>query len=52
VVVPGKGHATLTFDYPLALERGIDTRQLVLEHIRSRLVGEGRTAADSQGVDT
>ena len=37
-VVPGKGHATLTFDYSLALERGIDTRQAVLEHLRGRLI--------------
>ena len=41
-IVPGKGHATLTFDYPLALERGIDTRQLVLEHLRGRLMASGK----------
>jgi dienelactone hydrolase len=41
-VVPGKGHATLTFDYPLALERGVDTRQLLLEHLRGRLFASGK----------
>jgi len=42
-VVPGKGHATLTFDYPLALERGIDTRNLLLEHLRGRLMAAAKS---------
>jgi dienelactone hydrolase len=41
-VVPGKGHATLTFDYPLARERGVDTRQVLLEHLRGRLAANGQ----------
>jgi dienelactone hydrolase len=34
VVVPGKGHSTLTFDYESALARGQDTRRKVVEHLR------------------
>jgi dienelactone hydrolase len=37
VVIPGRGHSTLTFDYQAALERGIDTRDLVLQHLRTHL---------------
>lgn len=39
VTVPGKGHSTLTFDYRAALDRGIDTRELVLQHLRAQLLG-------------
>lgn len=35
-VVPGPGHATLTFDYQKALDRGRDPRQRVLKHLRSQ----------------
>lgn len=38
VVVPGKGHSTLTFDYQAALGRGVDTRELVLQHLRRQLL--------------
>jgi dienelactone hydrolase len=38
VNVPGKGHSTLTFDYQAALERGVDTRELVLRHLRQQLL--------------
>ncbi|HVW65782.1 MAG TPA: dienelactone hydrolase family protein [Nitrosospira sp.] len=38
VIIPGKGHSTLTFDYRAALDRGIDTRNLVLQHLRTRLL--------------
>jgi dienelactone hydrolase len=38
VVVPGSGHATLTFDYAKAVERGVDTRQRVYEHLRNKLL--------------
>ena len=38
IVVPGKGHATLTTDYQTALDRGIDTRELVLQHLRMQLL--------------
>lgn len=34
VVVPGKGHATLTFDYAAAKARGVDTRLVVRDHLR------------------
>jgi dienelactone hydrolase len=37
VVVPGLGHATLTFDYDKARRQGVDTRELVVEHLRDRL---------------
>lgn len=37
VVIPGRGHSTLTFDYQAALDRGVDTRDLVLQHLRARL---------------
>jgi dienelactone hydrolase len=37
VVVPGKGHSTLTFDYQAALARGHDTRSKVVEHLRRLL---------------
>jgi dienelactone hydrolase len=36
-VVPGKGHSTLTFDYAAARERGVDTRQIVLDHLATKL---------------
>ena len=38
VVVPGKGHSTLTFDYQAALDRGVDTREWVLQHLRMQLL--------------
>jgi dienelactone hydrolase len=38
-VVPGEGHSTLTFDYQKALDRGVDTRELVLKHLRAQLLG-------------
>lgn len=38
VIVPGKGHSTLTFDYQTALDRGVDTRELVLQHLRMQLL--------------
>jgi dienelactone hydrolase len=37
VVIPGRGHSTLTFDYHAALDAGVDTRDLVLQHLRTRL---------------
>jgi dienelactone hydrolase len=37
VVVPGKGHSTLTSDYQAALDRGCDTRSKVVDHLRSLL---------------
>ena len=37
IVIPGRGHSSLTFDYQAALDRGIDIRDLVLQHLRSRL---------------
>lgn len=44
VVVPGKGHSTLTFDYQAALGRGVDTRELVLQHLRRQLFGSNGPA--------
>lgn len=41
VVVPGRGHSTLTFDYQSALDRGVDTRALVLQHLRAHLLPVG-----------
>lgn len=38
VVVPGKGHSTLTSDYQTALGRGVDTREWVLQHLRAQLL--------------
>lgn len=38
IVIPGSEHSTLTFDYKAALDRGIDTRQLVLQHLRAHLL--------------
>jgi len=38
VTVPGKGHSTLTFDYQTALDRGVDTRELVLQHLCTQLL--------------
>ena len=38
IIVPGKGHSTLTFDYGTALARGIDTRRKVVEHLRRLLL--------------
>jgi dienelactone hydrolase len=38
-VVPGEGHSTLPFDYQTALDRGVDTRELVLKHLRTQLSG-------------
>ena len=35
--VPCEGHSTLTFDYPLALARGHDTRRCVFDHLAHRL---------------
>jgi dienelactone hydrolase len=40
VVVPGKGHSTLTFDYSTALARGNDTRSKVIEHLRGLLAAQ------------
>jgi hypothetical protein len=37
VIVPGKGHSTLTFDYQTALARGCDTRRKVVAHLRRLL---------------
>ena len=39
IIIPGKGHSTLTFDYQTALDRGVDTRELVLQHLRAQLLG-------------
>jgi dienelactone hydrolase len=39
ITVPGKGHSTLTFDYQAALDRGVDTREFVLQHLRAQLLG-------------
>jgi dienelactone hydrolase len=41
VVVPGEGHSTLTFDYQKALDRGVDTRELVLKHLQAQLLDPG-----------
>jgi dienelactone hydrolase len=38
ITIPGKGHSTLTFDYRTALDRGVDTRELVLQHLRAQLL--------------
>jgi dienelactone hydrolase len=38
IVVPGKGHSTLTFHYEAALAQGVDTRAKVVEHLRSLLL--------------
>jgi dienelactone hydrolase len=38
ITIPGKGHSTLTFDYQTALDRGVDTRELVLQHLRTQLL--------------
>jgi dienelactone hydrolase len=38
VIVPGKGHSTLTFDYQTALERKCNTRDIVVRHLRDLLV--------------
>ena len=37
-VVPGRGHSTLTFDYRAALDAGVDTRALVIQHLRGHLL--------------
>lgn len=42
VVVPGKGHSTLTFDYQKALDRGVDTRERVLTHLQTQLLDPDR----------
>ena len=39
LTVPGKGHSTLTLDYQSALDRGVDTREHVLQHLRQQLDG-------------
>lgn len=39
LTVPGKGHSTLTLDYRSALDRGVDTREHVLQHLRQQLNG-------------
>lgn len=39
IVVPGSGHSTLTSDYQKALDQGVDTRELVLKHLRTQLLG-------------
>jgi len=39
VTVPGKAHSTLTLDYQTALDQGVDTRELVLQHLRHQLLG-------------
>ena len=44
VTVPGKGHSTLTFDYQAALDRGVDTRELVLQHLRQQLLGSDESS--------
>lgn len=38
ITVPGKGHSTLTFEYQKALSEGIDTREQVLQHLRTQLL--------------
>lgn len=38
ITVPGKAHSTLTLDYQTALDQGIDTRELVLQHLRAQLL--------------
>jgi dienelactone hydrolase len=42
IVVPGKGHSTLTTDYQAALDRGVDTRELVLQHLRMQLLNSNK----------
>ena len=42
IVVPGKGHGTLTTDYQAAFDRGIDTRELVLQHLRMQLLDSNK----------
>ena len=42
IVVPGKGHGTLTTDYQAALDRGVDTRELVLQHLRMQLLDSNK----------
>ena len=37
VIVDGSGHSTLTFDYEKARRQGVDTRQRVLDHLRTQL---------------
>jgi dienelactone hydrolase len=37
IEVPGRGHATLTYDHAEARARGVDTRQRVLDHLRRQL---------------
>lgn len=38
VIVCGKGHSTLTSDYPRALRVGVDTRNRVIRHLRRQLM--------------
>lgn len=45
VIVPGKGHSTLTFDYQTALDRGVDTRERVLQHLRTQLLASNEPAS-------
>jgi dienelactone hydrolase len=37
IEIPGKGHSTLTSDYKNAMSMGIDTQNLVLQHLRNQL---------------
>jgi dienelactone hydrolase len=46
IVVPGEGHSTLTFDYQKALDRGVDTRELVLKHLRAQLSGSSDSSRE------
>ncbi len=45
IIVPGKGHSTLTFDYQAALDRGVDTRELVLQHLCMQLLDSNGSAS-------
>lgn len=38
LTVPGSAHSTLTLDYQKALDQGIDTREVVLQHLRKQLL--------------
>ncbi len=53
LAVPGSGHSTLTLDYRSALERGVDTRECVLEHLRRQLCRPHGTAdSGRKRIDT
>ncbi|ABB74457.1 Dienelactone hydrolase [Nitrosospira multiformis ATCC 25196] len=48
VTVPGKAHSTLTLDYPAALKGGVDTREVVLQHLRKQLLGSSQPGYSTQ----